>query len=104
MVGARGVEKSAAGIAEAGGFGEEVGPGEGKGGEEKEDEPGWGACEHGGGKGRVVMVETRRRSASLGGGIWVYEKTTGKSRNLQFGKRELRWELRRKGLFSSLMW
>ena len=93
MVGARGVEESAAGIAVACGFGEEVGPGEGKGREEEEDEPGWGACEHGGGgddggEGRAIMVGARRRSASLDGGRWVYEETTGKSRKSQFGKRE----------------
>ena len=91
MVGTRGVKESAAGIAVAGGFGEEVGPGERKGGEKEEDEPGWGACEHGGGdggEGRVIMVEARGRSASLGGGRWVYEETTGKSRKSQFGNRE----------------
>lgn len=89
MVGARSVEESAAGIAVAGGFGEEVGPGEGKGGEEEEHEPGWGACEHGGGgdggQGRVIMVEARGRSASLGGGRWVYGRQLGRaeSRNLK---------------------
>lgn len=90
LVGARGVEESAAGIAVAGGFGEKVGPGEGEGGEEEEDEPGRGTCEHGGGngaEGRVIMVEARGRSASLGGRRWVYEETTWKSRNLQFGNR-----------------
>lgn len=34
------------------------------------------------------MVEARGRSASLGGGRWVYEETTGKSRKSQFANRE----------------